>query len=199
MLEWFASADPAPVTAPLVGPPRKILKLHEAISATPEEGLIRSHTVELHPERAPSTTSWHGLQEEAIDKDLLKAAISRCWSSAPDPDGDPCARDVDCFKYVGKDAAGRFCYICADCNYLDVMPTRVGGDSTRSTVASKAKNHASRIHKTLLQYGFLALRRSSRRSTLFRQGRGPAPIGSSQGPRQEMPRALLVVRARPGR
>ena len=44
---------------------------------------------------------------------LLKAAISRSWSSAPDPAGDLCAKDIDCFKYVGKDAAGRHCYISA--------------------------------------------------------------------------------------
>jgi hypothetical protein len=50
----------------------------------------------------------------------------------------------------------------------------------------------------------MALRRSSRRSTLFpsrSRSRAPAPIGSSQGPRQEMPRdhAPSWIHGRPRR
>jgi hypothetical protein len=46
------------------------------------------------------------------------------------------------------------CYICADCNYLDLMPTRLCY-STAGPVGSKAKAHAKRCHEIMLRHGFM--------------------------------------------
>ena len=46
------------------------------------------------------------------------------------------------------------CYICADCNYLDLMPTQLCY-STAGPVGSKAKAHAKRCHEIMLRHGFM--------------------------------------------
>jgi hypothetical protein len=65
--------------------------------------------------------------------------------SLPRPGAHPCERDIECWKYVGRDSFGRNVYVCNDCNYLDIMPTRLCPDRASAhaagAVAAKARAH----------------------------------------------------------